>query len=103
MCLGSRLTLLTVSNISAVFDAVDHSILLQSFWHLGTYAQLDPFLRLRPLSFVPHTFWYPAGICLSPAFYILYTADLGRILSKKGLPLISMLMTPRLMFMTRLL
>lgn len=65
-------------------------------WHLRVYA----------FSLVPYTLWSPAGICLSTAsdasFY-KYTAGLSRILSENGLPLISMLRTPRPTLMARLL
>src|SRR6218665_2504690 len=96
---AGHVSLLALFDISSAFDSVDHSILLQ---HLSTsfgltdkpLEWLRSFLseRINCVTFgssrsawVHAPFGVPQGSVLGPLLYIIYTADIGALLSSHGL------------------
>ncbi|PGH38060.1 MAG: hypothetical protein CRN43_17500, partial [Candidatus Nephrothrix sp. EaCA] len=91
----SRLTLLALFDVSAAFDTVDHEILLKrlqlSFGLSGNFiAWLASFLDGRSLcvvhgssrsQWVPAPHGLPQGSVLAPLLYIIYTSELGPLLT----------------------
>ena len=94
-----QVTLLALFDVSAAFDSVDHSILLQrlsiSFGLAGAPLEwLRSFLSERTncvvvgasrSRWVPAPFGVPQGSVLGPLLYILYTAGISSLLSTCGL------------------
>src|SRR6218665_2463590 len=91
----SRLPLLALFDLSAAFDTVDHEVLLKhlqlSFVLSGTFiAWLASFLDGRSLcvvhgssrsQWVPAPHGLPQGSVLAPLLYIIYTSELGPLLT----------------------
>lgn len=114
-----QVILLALFDVSVAFDTVNLTFYFtiaigDLFWNLGTLTHLDPLLPLRSLT----GWWYVRAYAVfcslrlfgttqrsvfALLFYILYTADLNRILLEIGLHLINMLMTPKPMFVEHLL
>src|SRR6218665_23357 len=94
-----QITLLALFNVSAAFNSVDHSILLNrlsvSFGLIGKPLEwLRSFLTDRThcvvvgssrSCWVPALFGVPKGSVLGPLLYILYTADIGSLMQSCGL------------------
>src|SRR6218665_2696297 len=91
----SQITLLALFDVSAAFDTVDHEILLKrlqlSFGLSGNFLTwLASFLDGRSLcvvhgssrfQWVPAPHGLPKGSVLAPLLYIIYTSDLGPLLT----------------------
>src|SRR6218665_300320 len=92
-------SLLALFDVSSAFDSVDHSILLQ---HLSTSFGLTdkPLEWLRSFlserancvtfgssrsAWVHGPFGVPQGLVFEPLVYIIYTAEIGSLLSSHGL------------------
>ena len=91
--------LLALLDVSAAFDTVDHSILLErlstSFGLSGqAYSWFDSYISGRSQSVrlgstssprTPVRFGIPQGSVLGPILYVLYTADVAKIVESLGL------------------
>src|SRR6218665_3769127 len=92
---SSQLTLLALFDVSAAFDTVDHEILLKrleiSFGLSGNFLSwVGSFLSERSLcvvqgpsrsAWVPAPYGLPQGSVLGPLLYIIYTSEIGPLLS----------------------
>ena len=96
-----EVTLLGLLDLSAAFDCVDHTILLQRLevafglkdtvlnWTCsfltGRTQQVSYCGRMSPVQ--PVLFGVPQGSVLGPLLYVLYTAELSEIVARHGLQL----------------
>ena len=91
--------LLSLLDLSAAFDCVDHDILLarlrQSYgfdssvydWLSSYLSERSQHVRCGRISTAPQTIKYgvPQGSVLGSLLFVLYTADIGRIIQSHGL------------------
>jgi len=105
------LAVITYLNLAAAFDTVDHSTLLRRLrtsygfgdsvfaWFASFLDGRTPHVRCRSLNSHPAVvkFGVPQGLVLGPIVFLLYTADLLRLIEQHNLRSQLTLMTRRYM------